>query len=433
MNSPGASKGGDSSNIVTVLAAVATAIGTLGWVTFIGGAIVWISFSQANLPAAEAIAKVPTSVLVATGAEFVAFAFVAALATIVVLYFFDDRVQRLEIHRTIKQKDRLARELREKKEREADLARIAQQSADPLRALEKQVTASDEAVAEAKQQHDEAQQELERARESVKDVNESLVAASASLTEQILRGLLPAALLAGTAIIAAFLVDLGYGHIPLQGIIVVCAVAIAAGIIGAILYRTTARFTVMGLVALIAVPLVMAVATYYRAGAAPRVEPVALLRIDGSPFVGFFIAETPDRVFVGTFDERTPDPCTLLRRQSCESDIGQTTVPARLLSLPASDVQNLTVGPRVPLNANDALTDPTRPRTAREWAAGAALRLCEAASAARQEAEASGASGTNGTPATLPTVCSQEEVEYLRQFDAEERRVVDALSREAAG
>jgi hypothetical protein len=107
-------------------------------------------------------------------------------------------------------------------------------------------------------------------------------------------------------------------------------------------------------------------------------------------------------------------------------------VPARLLSLPASDVQNLTVGPRVPLNANDALADPTRPRTAREWAAGAALRLCEAASAARQEAEASGAAGTDGTAATLPTVCSQEEVEYLRQFDAEERRVIDALSREAA-
>jgi hypothetical protein len=29
-------------------------------------------------------------------------------------------------------------------------------------------------------------------------------------------------------------------------------------------------------------------------------------------------------------------------------------------------------------------------------------------------------------------VCSQEEVEYLRQFDAEERRIVDALAREAA-
>jgi uncharacterized membrane protein YhiD involved in acid resistance len=409
MSATGASKGGDSSNIVTVLAAVATAIGTLGWVTFIGGAILWISFSQANLPAAEAIAKVPTSVLVATGAEFIAFAFVAALATIVILYFFDDRVQRLEIQRQIKQKDRLARELREEKEREADLARVAQQAADS-----------------------QAHKELERARESVKDVNESLVAASASLTEQILRGLLPAALLAGTAIIAAFLVDLGYGHIPFRGIVVVCVVAIAAGIVGAILYRTTARFSVMGLVALITVPLVMAVATYYRAGSAPRVEPVALLRTDGSPFVGFFIAETPDRVFVGTFEEETPDPCELLRRHHCESDIGQTKVPARLLSLPASDVQNLTVGPRVPLNANDALSDPTRPRTAREWAAGAALRLCEAASAARQEVEASGAAGDGGTSATLPAICSQEEVEYLRQFDAEERRIVDALSREAA-
>jgi uncharacterized membrane protein YhiD involved in acid resistance len=141
MNSTGASKGGDSSNIVTVLAAVATAIGTLGWVTFIGGAIVWISFTQANLPAAEAIAKVPTSVLVATGAEFVVFAFVAALATIVVLYFFDDRVQRLETRRRIAQKDRLAAELREREQREAELGRVAKQAVDPLRTLEKEVTA----------------------------------------------------------------------------------------------------------------------------------------------------------------------------------------------------------------------------------------------------------------------------------------------------
>ena len=66
-------------DLVTVLAAVATAIGTLGWVAFIGGAILWISFNQANLPTAEAVARVPTGVLVATGAEFVVWAVLAAL------------------------------------------------------------------------------------------------------------------------------------------------------------------------------------------------------------------------------------------------------------------------------------------------------------------------------------------------------------------
>jgi hypothetical protein len=55
-------------------------------------------------------------------------------------------------------------------------------------------------------------------------------------------------------------------------------------------------------------------------------------------------------------------------------------------------------------------------------------RLCEAASTARQEAEASGAAGDGGPGAALPRICSQEEVEYLRQFDAEERRIVDNLN-----
>jgi hypothetical protein len=428
MNSTGASKGADSSNLVTVVAGVATAIGTLGWVTFIGGAILWISFSQANLPAAEAIARVPTSVLVATGAEFVVFAFAAALATIVALYFFDDRVHRRETQRRIKEEDRLKKELRDKEEDQARLVQTAKGTAESVRTLEKDVTARGDPAAEAKRRHDEVQEKLERARQSVRDADDSLLAASTAAREPILSGLLPAALLAGTAIIAAFLIDLGYGHIPPKGIVIVCVVAIAAGIVGAILYRTTARFSVIGLVALITVPLVMAVATYYRAGSAPRVEPIALLRSDGSPFVGFFLAETSDRVFVGTFEEETPDPCALLRRPHCESNIDQTKVPARLLSLPANDVQNLTIGPQVPLYANDALSDPTRPRTAREWAAGAALRLCEAASAARQEVETSAAASSAGAAATLPAVCSQEEVEYLRQFDAEERRIVDELS-----
>src|SRR3954471_20789833 len=79
--------------MVTVLAAVATAVGTLGWVAFIGGTFLWISFSRAHLPAAEALAKVPTPVLVGTGAEFVVWAVLAALLTVAVLYAIDDWIQ----------------------------------------------------------------------------------------------------------------------------------------------------------------------------------------------------------------------------------------------------------------------------------------------------------------------------------------------------
>jgi hypothetical protein len=358
-------KSGNGTNLVPVLVAVATAIGTLGWVAFIGGAILWISFSRANLPAAEAVARVPTGVLVATGAEFVVWAALAALVMIVVslvvLYLFDDRVQSIRLmHR-------------------AYAAPVASPTPD--------------------------------------------------LKEPIVLGLLPGALLAGTAVGFAFAVDLGYGHVPWPwGVVVVCAAGVAAGFVGAILYSTTAKFSVIGVFALVAVPLVMAIATYYRAQAAPRVEPVALLRSDGSPFVGFFIAQTTDRVYVGTFDEQTPDPCTLLHR-GCKSQIARVTVPARLLSLPVDDVQNLTVGPRTPLYAEDALTDRTRPRTAREWAAGAALRLCKTANSARKRAAAANAlAGRGGAQAILPPTCSDGDVAYLRNFAQQERSVVNELS-----
>lgn len=360
------SQGGGSPNLVTVAAAVATGLGTLGWVTFIGGAILWISFSRAGLPQAEAVAKVPTSVLIATGAEFVVAAFAAALLTIAALFLFEQRV---------------------------------------LMALTKGA------------------------------VTIALYA-------------MPAGLLAITAVGAAWEVDLGYGPLPLTGFIVVCLLAGLAGVIGAILYRETldvesgdskfkrgtASFPVLGLVALITVPLVMAVATYYRAQDAPRVEPVALLRSNGTPFVGFFLAETSDRVFVGTFEERVPDPCEVVRRQRCppqrEGEPERIKVPARLLSLPTSDVRNLTVGPRIPLNANDALSDPGRPRTAREWAAGVALRLCEEASTARRATEARDVTGAGAdeTAESLPMTCSDEDVENMREFDEIERSVIEAIS-----
>jgi len=340
-------------DLVTVLAAVATAIGTLGWVAFIGGAILWISFSRANLPAAEAVARVPTGVMVATGAEFVVWAVLAALVTVVVLYICDEPLQRL------------------------------------------------------------------------------ITASRAGRSEPVLRGLLPATLVAGTAIGFAFLVDLGYGHVPWpNGVTAVCLAAVGAGVVGALLFRSTgAPFAVIGLFALVAIPLVMAIATYYRAQAAPRVEPVALLRGDGTPFVGFFISETSDRVYLGTFDEEAANPCDLVSgRGACGGKGEQVTVPARLLSLPRNDVQNLTVGPRTPLYAEDALSDPSRPQTAREWAAGAALRLCDVANSAKDKAVANGSGGSGAAQPALPATCSDDDIQYLSQFQQQEREAVEAAA-----
>lgn len=345
-------KTGNGPNLTTLLAAVATAIGTLGWVAFIGGAFLWISFSRAHLPAAEAVARVPTPVMVATGAEFVVWAVLAALVTVAVLYVFDDWIQdRIDKYRSI-----------------------------------------------------------------------------SGWIEKILRGLLPALLVAGTAFGFAWVVELGYGHIPWPwGVARVAVAAIVAGVVGAMLYSSTGRFSVIGIYAVIAVPLVMAIAMYYRAQEAPRVEPVAFMGTDGSPFVGFFIAQTSDRVYVGTFDEEAPDPCSLLRRTTSSCNSGpQITVPARLLSLPVNDVHNLTVGPRKPLNAQDAEVDQEGPRSAREWAAAAALHLCDDADSARQTAVANTPAGTDTSQMTLPAICSDEDIQHLRDFAESEREAIEA-------
>jgi hypothetical protein len=400
-------KNGNGPNLVTVVAAVATAIGTLGWVAFIGGAFLWISFSRAHLPAAEAVAKVPTGVLVATGAEFVVWAALAALVTIVVLYLLDDRVQRLQTKARLAERERLTEELRENEERE-------KRWADNV----KRATSEDE--------RQRANEGLEAAQQAVKTTHESLVSESASTFKgPFLRGLLPAILVGGTALFFAFKIDLGYGHIPwFWGVFWVIVAAILAGVMGSMLYRRTARFSVIGVFALLAVPLVMAIATYFRAQAAPRVEPVAFLRSDGSPFVGFFIAQTPDRVYVGTYDVET-NPCKLLHRTTCENQLPRITEPARLLSLPTSDVQNLTIGPRKPLNAQDAEFDSNGPRTAREWAGSAALRLCDDAVAARQTAIANIPSDPTSSTKPLPQICSKDDEQSLRDFYEEEQNTVD--------
>lgn len=68
--------------LVQVLGVVAAGIGVLGFVTFFGGAILWIRFDQAHLPANEAVALVPREVLLTTGASFLVPALMLALAAV---------------------------------------------------------------------------------------------------------------------------------------------------------------------------------------------------------------------------------------------------------------------------------------------------------------------------------------------------------------
>jgi hypothetical protein len=70
------------------LGALASGIGLVGFVTFVGGAIEWARFDGVGLPAEEALSVVPTANLLVIGARTVVFAAGLALFAVGLLYLF---------------------------------------------------------------------------------------------------------------------------------------------------------------------------------------------------------------------------------------------------------------------------------------------------------------------------------------------------------
>jgi len=466
--------------LLPVASAVAAGVGTLGWVTFLGGALLWIGFREAGLAPAEAVAKVPTGVLVATGAEFVAVAAVVVAATVILLYFVDGRMQRwadrgrMQLRKEVRaelgqqkaEEERAAGEKREKwqiveQKREAvevDLASRSPRWDDPG------VAASEEQLSEARADHDQASEKQQTSEQKLREKAKQEAEMSSLSGRELTRRFSIGALVAVAAIGLAWAVDLGHGPLPIRGWLWVSVSAVFSGLVGVILYtrpesapnipddgtgddfaRGRYRFPVIGLVVFIAVPVTMAVGIYFRAEEAPRVKPLALLQADGSPLVGFFVAETSDRVFAGTFERRTPDVIAVA--SSARAKTGQavqtaaverTDIPPRMLSLPRDQVRNVTIGPPLPLNADD-LRDEDRsqattgdaPRTAREWATGAALILCEQANrtAAARPKRGSKASGTQSRPVSENSVpppgCSTEAIKDIRTVATDEKTAIE--------
>lgn len=83
--SGGSQKENSGLNIVTVAAAAASSLGVLGFVIFAGGVVLWSRFKSMGLPADDAVAFVPKSVLIATGAPFLVPALLSAAGVVVLL------------------------------------------------------------------------------------------------------------------------------------------------------------------------------------------------------------------------------------------------------------------------------------------------------------------------------------------------------------
>lgn len=72
-----------------MIGSIATGIGVVGFVTFVGGAIEWIRFDRAGIPPTKAVGAVPKTDLIVEGAVGLAPQLLAGLAVVLVLRCFD--------------------------------------------------------------------------------------------------------------------------------------------------------------------------------------------------------------------------------------------------------------------------------------------------------------------------------------------------------
>jgi hypothetical protein len=337
----------DRDLVLKVLGAVGTGIGILGFVTFFGGAILWVRAKEAGLPASETVAVVPKGVLVTTGASFLVPAMLLALLAVILLaavhlgFSIPARVKansvRRKAHRLRYEADKAmrdalpeervaasAREQATKASAVYDLATQTPTASAQLPALEEQARDQQElalgrekAAQEARNRADDLETKAQNEAAQLKfmltnrpgvDTAERWVERAAAL---LVLTVLPL-LFYGTGV--------GSQH---KAILIILAVAVAILCLG--IYEVTEKFLWFGVVAFVAVGIYTGCATYFRTIETPKVEPAAALRGDRPPLVGLFIADTADNVYLGTFRSGTNQP--------------------RLLVIPKAQVTDLAVGP----------------------------------------------------------------------------------------
>jgi len=378
--------------VLKVVAAVGTGIGILGFVTFFGGAILWVRLNEAELPATEAVAVIPNSVLVTTGAVFLAPAVAIAASVIAasfVVYLFCNlgpqraaRKRRNAAKKTRQRAEAAGRDAnaealaaknarakltsREKELAEAEKAgetgrvqslneKITKQRPGAERldaAAERLVSAAVAAKAKADNETEEAELELERSRPQI-------------LIEAIVGGLV--------LFVLPLLSNRVIGHAGLGWEITLAAVLIFGALISVFAYLETERFIWFGVAAFFTVGIYLGLATYVSTERNPKVQPAAALRTGHDPVYGFLVADTGSNLYLGSFDK--------------------TGRPPHLVVIPRTQVTELTVGP---------LLDPDK---ARRRAISLALAECT------QKVEVP---ATDTTPARKTRACDRDQKQALR-------------------
>jgi hypothetical protein len=304
--------------VALLLAAVGGGIGVLGFVAFFGASILWARMDEAGLPGNDAVAVIPKSVLIATGASFLAPAMLVALGFTALLYLVETATLTWKTA-SLRKLERDARDLEDgARQEEEEAARIReradqahQRSLDAIREFETAEAGSGASeslrgVAEAAQKKSwEAEQsrlgaaDADRAaatkRREAEQLQEEHMESIESLRIILRIGLVAGVFLVGF-VLTLTVVSVG---LPLERIFVLVLLLVALAVICLGVLTGTGSFAWFALTAFIAVGLVCGFVTYYRTVDNPKVEPAALLRTGAGPLYGFFVAQSSDRIYIG--------------------------------------------------------------------------------------------------------------------------------------
>jgi hypothetical protein len=285
-NGNGTDKGLDAVGVV--LAAIGGGIGILGFVAFFGGAILWVRMDEVGVPANEAIATVPRSVLVTTGAGFLVPSVLLAIVLLGLLYMAIRGIGRL-----------IERLLLRQQKKELNKAKTAA-GRDPDNAGR----ADD--VAKAKEK---VERRRGRKKRRIERLGKTLRFAAVALSLMIAAapGVLLSTSTVGLGIRQIVLLVVAWGFLT-----AICTVILASK-----------DFAWFSLAIVVSVGLLNGFITYSRTKNDPKVEPAAVLRSNGAPVFGYFVAQTSDRIYLATW---------------------LPTGPLRLDAIPREEVTDMAVG-----------------------------------------------------------------------------------------
>lgn len=283
--------------LLQVAGAIGTGIGVLGFVIFVGGALIWTRFDVVGVPAADAVAIIPKEVLLTTGASVLAPIALLGLAVVAVLYGADSLT---ELSASSERAELVAEVKASHEACVRAQAAFAEANHRAQAALPAGTAASTEQMEQALQRSREADAQRQAYDTAEQNLQELRASQAKRRHKQTVRRSRIFFFILFAVITVATLMTLH--HLHTDGKLVVLVVAAMSSAVALALYARTRKFLAFALAAFLAATLTFAVGRYYDARNNPLLVPAAAVSSDRGPIAGFLIAQTADRVYIGVLE-----------------------------------------------------------------------------------------------------------------------------------